>query len=345
MLQPKAPSGPQGIGLAGLGSYVPERIFTNEEWARRVDTSHDWIVERTGIERRRFAAADQTTLDLAEAAARAALTDAGLEPSEIGEIVVATDTPEVYIPDTSAFLQERLGLGEVPAYDLAGSGCAGFLQAVDVARSRVAAYPDRRILVVGVELLSRLMNWNDRETCVLFGDAAGATVVSKGGRVGEILSSDAGTDGSRADILSLEAGGTRLPFSVEGAQRGDHQRVVMRGREVFREAVRRMADSSRRALAAAGLSIDEVDLLVPHQANLRILRAVSRALEIDEERVFVNVQEYGNTGSASVPLALDQARSEGRLHAGDRVLLTAFGAGFHWSSLVLRAGPGIERSE
>lgn len=340
-----SPAGPRGIGLDGLGSYVPERVFTNEEWAGRVDTTCEWIVERTGIERRRFAADDQTTVDLAEHAARRALVDAGLGAADIDEVIVATDTPEVYIPDTSAFLQERLGLGEVPAYDLAGSGCAGFLQALDVARARAAAFPGRRILVVGVELLSRLMNWDDRETCVLFGDAAGAAIVTRGGRLAEILGSDAGTDGSRADILSLEAGGTRLPFSLEGARRGDHQRIVMHGREVFREAVRRMSASCLEVLAVAGLEPGDVDLLVPHQANLRILRAVARALGIAEERVAINVAEYGNTGSASVPLALDQARAAGRMRRGQIVLLTSFGAGFHWTSLLLRAGPGLCRSE
>lgn len=336
---PSAPAGASnpgpGIGLLGLGAYTPERVMENDEWAAHVDTSDAWIRERTGIERRRVAAPDETTVDMAEQAALAALADAGITVEDVDEIIVATDTPEAYIPDTSAYLQDRLGAPEVPCYDLAGSGCAGFLQALDVARSRVLTGKER-VLVVGVELLTRLMNWHDRNTCVLFGDAAGAAVV---GRVEEgrgILAAVAGTDGSKADILGLETGGTRSPFTLEAAQRGLHQEVVMHGREVFREAVARMTAAGAKALEMAGLTLDDVSLVVPHQANLRILNAVARVLELPPEKLFINVQDYGNTGSASIPLALDQARAAGRIHPGDVLLLTSFGAGFHWGALVVR---------
>ena len=328
------------VGILGLGAYVPERVMTNDEWSRYVDTSDAWIRERTGIERRRVAAADQSTVDLALPAAELALADAGLVAHDLDEIVVATDTPEVFIPDTAAFVQQRLGAREVPAYDLAGSGCAGFLQALDVARSRVLAGAAGRVLVLGVELLTRLMSWHDRNTCVLFGDAAGAAVVGASGppgpRAAEILAAVAGTDGSAAGILALEAGGTRVPFSEEVARQGLHHRIDFNGREVFRHAVRRMAQAGREALAKAGRAIDEVALLVPHQANLRILEAVRRELELPPEKVFVNVHEYGNTGSASVPLALWEARRAGRIASGDLVLLVSFGAGFHWASVLLR---------
>ncbi len=323
------------IGLLGLGAYVPERVMTNDEWAQWVDTSDEWIRQRTGIERRRIAADDESTADLAVGAARRALADAGLEPADVDEIVVATDTPEVYLPDTSSFVQLQLGARHVPAYTLGGSGCAGFLQALDVARSRVLAGQER-VLVVGAELLSRLMNWRDRNTCVLFGDAAAAAVVGRGAAAKEILACVAGTDGSRADILMLEMGGTRRPFSQEGAAHGLHRKIVMKGREVFKEAVTRMTEASLAVLARAGRRIEDVALVVPHQANLRIIEAVGKALGTAPERVFVNVQDYGNTGSASVPLALTQARDQGRIAPGDLVLLTSFGAGFHWAAALVR---------
>jgi 3-oxoacyl-[acyl-carrier-protein] synthase-3 len=322
------------IGLLGLGAYVPERVMTNQEWAEYVDTTDEWIRSRTGIERRRIAAADETTASLAVAAAERALADAGLTARDVDEIIVATDTPEVFIPDTASYVQDRLGAREVAAYDLAGSGCAGFLQALDVARSRAAE--GRRVLVIGVELLSRLMNWRDRNTCVLFGDAAGAAVVGEGERAAEIVAAVAGTDGSRADILTLEAGGTRLPLTPDRVARGLHEKIVMKGREVFREAVRRMTAAAREVLEKARVRLEDVALVVPHQANLRILDAVRDALGLSPERLFVNVQDYGNTGSASVPLALWQAREEGRIAAGDLVLLTSFGAGFHWAAVLVR---------
>ncbi|MDX1643905.1 MAG: beta-ketoacyl-ACP synthase III, partial [Thermoanaerobaculia bacterium] len=322
------------IGLLGLGSYVPERVMTNDDWSRLVDTTDEWITERTGIKTRRIADRSQSTVDLAEMAAKRALEDAGLEVDAIDELIVATDTPEVFVPDSAAYLQHRLGLGPVPAYDLAGSGCAGFLLALDVARAR--SRPDRRILVVGVELLTRLMNWEDRNTCVLFGDAAGAAVVGRGDDAVRILAAASGTDGSQADILTLEAGGTRVPFDRDAAEKGLHHAIVMKGREVFREAVRHMSEVSLEVLEMAGLELDDVALVVPHQANLRILNAVAGRLGLDEEQMFVNVDEYGNTGSASVPLALDQARAAGRIQPGDVVLLTSFGAGFHWTALVLQ---------
>lgn len=337
---------PTTVGLLGLGAHVPERVMENVEWSEYVDTSDEWIRERTGIERRRVLADDESTVDLAEAAARVALVDADLTAAEVDEIVVASDTPEVYIPDTASILQDRLGAREVPSYDLGASGCAGFLQALSVARSRVADLdggPPRRILVIGVEALTRLMNWRDRSTCVLFGDAAGAAVVGRldeartGAFTGaEIVAATAGTDGSKADILTLQTGGTRRPFSLEEAEAGGQHDIVMHGREVFRQAVKRMCEASGEVLAKAGLAVADLDLVVPHQANLRILNAVRDRLGLAEDQLYVNVQDYGNTGSASVPLALWEARRRGRVGSGDRVLLTAFGAGFHWAATLLR---------
>lgn len=323
------------IGVLGLGAYVPERVMTNDEWAEHVDTSDEWIIARTGIKTRRIAAEDQTTVDLAAAAAERALADASVTIEEIDEIIVATDTPEVFIPDTASYLQNRLGAREVPAFDLAGSGCAGFILGLDVARSR-AQTGNRKVLLVGVELLTRLMDWKDRATCVLFGDAAGAAVIGSGESAAEILGFTAGTDGTQAEILGLEVGGTRAPFTLDGAQRRDHKRVVMKGREVFREAVHRMGSAAKEVLAQANVVVSDVKLVIPHQANLRIINAVQKTLAIPDDKIHVNVQDYGNTGSASVPLALWEARNQGRIEPGDLVLLTAFGAGFHWAAALLR---------
>ena len=324
------------VGILGLGAFLPERVMENEEWAEFVDTSDEWIRTRTGIERRRVAGATETTVDFSAAAAKRALEDAGAAIDDIDEIIVATDTPEVFLPDTAAHLQHRLGAREVPTFDLAGSGCAGFILGLDIARSR-ARHGERTILLVGVELLTKIMDWTDRTTCVLFGDAAGAAVVGTGEEATEILSFSAGTDGSKADILTLEMGGTRAPVTLEGVQENAHKRVVMKGREVFREAVARMGSAAKEVLDQAGVDVSDLALVIPHQANLRIIRAVQTFLGVPEDKMVVNVQEYGNTGSASVPLALWEARNQGRVKKGDLLLLTAFGAGFHWAAMLLRA--------
>jgi len=324
------------IGILGLGAYIPETIMTNADWEDYVDTSDEWITARTGIKTRRVAADHQSTVDLAAAASERALADAGMTSDDVDEIIVATDTREVAIPDTASYLQQRLGARQVPAFDLAGSGCAGFVLGLDVARSRAISGGGRTVLLVGVELLTRLMDWRDRDTCVLFGDGAGAAVIGPGESAAEMLTFSAGTDGSRADILTLEMGGTRTPFSLDGARRGDHKKVVMKGREVFKEAVARMSSAAREVLSQAGTDISELALVVPHQANLRIIRSVQTLLGIPDEAMFINVDRYGNTGSASVPLALWEARRQGRIQPNDLVLLTAFGAGFQWAAMLLR---------
>lgn len=321
--------------IIGFGGYVPERVMTNEDWSKLVDTTDEWITSRTGIKERRFAADDESTLDLAAIAAERALKDAGLTADDIDEIIVATDTPEVYTPDTASLLQHRLGCRNIPTYDLGGSGCAGFVQALDVARARIHFEP-KRILVIGVELISRLINWEDRATSVLFGDAAGAVIMDSGSGRAEVLAVLAGTDGSKAGILTLQTGGTRHPFTVEAAARGDHQRLDMNGREVFREAVRRMSGVVEDVLDQIGKRLEDVALIVPHQANLRIIDAVGKKLGASENQVYVNVDSYGNTGSASVPLALWEANEEGLIKEGDLVVLTAFGAGFHWAAAALQ---------
>lgn len=319
----------------GFGGYVPERVMTNDDWAEYVDTSDEWIRTRTGIEERRIAAADESTADLAEAAARVALADAGIEGSDLDEIIVATDTPEVYTPDTAAFLQTRLGAGPVPAFDLGGSGCAGWIQAIDVARARIALQP-KRILVVGVELILRLISWKERETCVLFGDAAGAVVMGTEGGEADLLDVVTGTDGSKAEILTFTSGGTRLPFNQAAIDSGAYQHLAMDGREVFREAVRRMSAAVTEVLHRVGATLADVGLVIPHQANQRIIDAIAKNLGVESDRVYSNIARYGNTGSATVPFALWEARNAGRIHPGDLVILTAFGAGFHWAAAAVR---------
>ncbi len=322
-------------GIMGFGGYVPERVMTNDDWAALLDTSDEWITTRTGIKERRIAADHETTATMAAEAAKVAIADAGLEPSEIGEIIVATDTPEVYTPDTASFLQHMLGIGNVAAFDLGGSGCAGFVQAIDIAKSRIATGVDK-ILVVGVELISRLISQKDRATSVLFGDGAGAVVMGVQNVKAKVLSVVSGTDGSKSDILTLATGGSRHPFTLEAAMAEEHRNLVMDGRRVFKEAVQRMSEAVTEVVARVGRTLEDVNLVVPHQANKRIIDAVGSKLKIGEDRVYVNVQDYGNTGSASVPLALWEAVAKGRVKEGDFVVLTAFGAGFHWGAAAVQ---------
>ena len=321
--------------ILGFGGYTPARIVTNDEWAHLVDTSDEWITQRTGIKRRRFVADHESTMTLAADAALVALEDAGLAPADIDEIVLATDTPEMMTPDTAALVQNHLGCRNIPTYDLGGSGCAGFVQALDVARSRILVDP-KRILVIGVEVISRMISMEDRATAVLFGDGAGAVVMGPEPARAEVLGVVAGTDGSAAEILTLAAGGTRNPFNEASLASGDYNRLVMDGRRIFVEAVKRMSEATLDVLDRVGRSISEVSLVIPHQANLRIIEAVRKKLGLAEETVFVNVHEYGNTGSATVPLAMWEAVRDGRIAPGDLVVLTAFGAGFHWSAAAVQ---------
>lgn len=321
--------------IIGFGGYTPQRVITNDDWARLVDTSDEWITQRTGIKRRRFASDNESTMTMAVAAAERALDDASVAAEDVDEIVLATDTPEMMTPDTAALVQHQLQCRNIPTYDLAGSGCAGFVQAIDVARSRIAVMP-KKILVIGVELISRMISHTDRATAPLFGDAAGAVVLGPEPGKAEILDVVTGTDGSAAEILTLAAGGTRNPFGETTFHNGDYNRLIMDGRKVFVEAVKRMSEASIEVLRRVGRSVSDVSLVIPHQANLRIIDAVRKKLGLDEEQVYVNVHEYGNTGSATVPLALWEAVGAQRIKKGDLVVLTAFGAGFHWAAAAVQ---------
>jgi 3-oxoacyl-[acyl-carrier-protein] synthase-3 len=320
------------ISITGLGWHVPERVLTNEDLAQMVDTTDEWIMTRTGIRERRIAAPDEAMTDLALPAARQALEQAGVDPVDIDLIVVATVTPDSTFPTTSALLADQLGAPAAAAYDLL-AGCTGFVYALAQAYGMVAAGLSRRALVVGGDVLSRIVNYRDRSTCVLFGDGAGAVVlefVERGGFLGFEL----GADGAGGVHLSLPAGGSRLPASVETLASDQHY-IHQNGREVFKFATRVLVSSAEQVLAACGLTVDDIDVYVPHQANMRIIDHAVRKLGVPPERVVTNVDRYGNTSSGSIPLALADAVADGRLRPGKVVLMTGMGAGLTWGSGVM----------
>lgn len=323
--------------LTGWGVCVPEARLTNADFERLVETSDEWIVERTGIRERRVAGEGETTATLGIAAGAAALKQAGIRPDDVDLLVLATTTPEQPIPQTSAFVQEGLGL-RCGAFDIS-VGCAGFVYGLITGSMFLVGGGLERVLVVGAETLSRILDYTDRQTCVLFGDAAGAVVLSavRGEDPPGLLAWDLGCDGSASDLIQMRGGGSRLPTSAATVAAGEHC-VKMDGAEVFRRAVRSAVASGSATLERAGVKPEQVDLFVPHQANVRIIGAAAQRLGLDPERVAVNVDRYGNTSAASVPLALAEAADAGRLKGGDLVLLTAIGAGMAWASALLRWG-------
>ena len=314
------------IGITGLGTHVPERIYTNDDLREFVDTTDEWIQERTGIKQRHFAAADEALTDIALPAAAQALERAGVTAASIDLIIVATVTPDMMFPTSSALLADQLGMPDAAAYDLL-AGCTGFMYALAQAYSMLAAGLARRALVVGGDVLSKILDWNDRSTLILFGDGAGAVVleaVDEGGFLGFEL----GADGGGGEYLWLPGSGSRR---FEDADR----LVKMNGREVFKFATRVMVSSAEKLLDECGRSVDEVDVYVPHQANRRIIDHASRKLGIPAEKVVVNVDRYGNTSSGSIPLALADAAADGRLRDGELVLMTGMGAGLTWGSALI----------
>jgi 3-oxoacyl-[acyl-carrier-protein] synthase-3 len=317
------------VSITGLGSHVPERVVTNDDLSTMMDTSDEWIVERTGIRERRIAAPEEALSDLALPAAREALEDAGIEGPDLDLLIVATVTPDMAFPATAAVLADQLGAREAGAYDLS-AGCTGFMYAVAQAYGMLAGGLAQRALVVGGDVLSKIMDWSDRSTAVLFGDGAGAVVMERVGE-GGFLGFELGADGSGGPQLYLPAGGSRTPATEESVAERLHF-VQMNGREVFKFATRVLVSSAEAVLAECGRTVEEVDVYVPHQANVRIIEYATKKLGIPEDRVVIDVDQYGNTSSGSIPLALADARADGRLEAGRLVLMTGMGAGLTWGS-------------
>ena len=322
--------------ILGTGHYVPARVLSNHDLERMVDTSDAWIIERTGIRERRVAAEGEASSDMAAAAARQALDAAGIQATDLDLIIVATVTPDRPLPATAVFVQHKIGArNDCPAFDIAAA-CAGFIYGLSIADRFVAAGAARHVLVIGVELLTRVLNWKDRTTCVLFGDGAGAAVVSASGDTGRgILSTHLYADGSQANALHIPAGGSAIPASRVSVDEGLHY-VHMAGQDVFKYAVRALSSASMTALEANGFTREDVQWVVPHQANMRILDAVSKRVGIGLDRFVLNLAKYGNTSSASIPIALDEARRAGTIRDGDHVLMCALGGGLAWGSALIR---------
>jgi 3-oxoacyl-[acyl-carrier-protein] synthase-3 len=320
--------------ISGTGMSVPEKVLTNRDLERIVDTSDEWITTRTGIRERRIAAAGEPLSKFAVSASRRAIEAAGLEPGAIDLILLATVTPDMPIPATACTIQHELGCGKVASFDMQ-AGCTGFIYALAVARQFLLSERFRNVLVIGGELLSKYIDWQDRTTCVLFADGAGAVVLSSGAAPRGVLSYSMHTDGSMIDFISRIGGGTLHPPSPEMIEQKLHY-IRMRGNETFKMAVRSMEEVCREALNEAGLRPSEVTWLIPHQANQRIISAVGSRLGIPEERCYVNIDRYGNTSAASIPIALDEAVRGGKVNRGDIVLMTAFGAGLTWAASVVR---------
>jgi len=322
--------------IAGWGAAVPEGRLTNADLEARVETSDAWIVERTGIRERRIAAEGETTASLAIAAGAAAIKSAGVTPDAIDLLVVATATPEQPIPHTGAFVNDGLGL-RCGSFDM-NVGCAGFIYGLVTGSALLQAGDLRHVLVIGAETLSRVVDPRDRGTCILFGDGAAAVVLAPTSDDGPgILGWDAGCDGSASGLLGIPAGGSRMPATPDTIDEG-LQYIKMQGQEVFRRAVRAVVDSANRALERAGVSAADIDWFIPHQANLRIIEAAASRLGIDRERTIVNIDRFGNTSAASIPIAMTEAADSGRLRDGDLLLMSGFGAGMSWGSAVLRWG-------
>jgi 3-oxoacyl-[acyl-carrier-protein] synthase-3 len=322
------------VGILGTGSYAPERVLTNEELAQMVDTSDEWITTRTGIKSRRIADEHTATSDLAAEAGRRALADAGVGPDEIDMVIIATATPDMLFPATACVVQDALGLKNACGFDVSAA-CSGFVYSLSIANSLIGSGAYQRVLVIGAETLSKIMDWTDRNTCVLFGDGAGAAVlgvVPEGRGIQSVL---LGTDGSLSHWLNMPGGGSRMPISQKVLDERLHY-IKMAGNSVFKYAVKAMGSAALAALDRAGVTGEDLDLLVPHQANLRIIEAVAERIGVPMSKVLINIDRYGNTSAASVPIALDEARRSGRLKEGNLVEIVVFGGGFTWGSAVLR---------
>ncbi len=315
---------------------VPQQVVTNEDLARRIDTTDEWIRSRTGITERRVAESGVFTSTLATAAGREAMERAGVTPGEIDMVIVATCTPDRPFPATACAVQANLGITRAPAFDIAAA-CSGFVYGMSVATGMIRSGMSRRLLLIAADIFTHLIDWSDRNTCVLFGDGAGAVVLQATEERLGLLSAQIGADGGGETMMAVDAGGTRMPATADLLAQG-RQYVYMNGREIFKHAVREMCDSATRVVEEAGLSLSDISLVIPHQANVRIIDAVTKRLGLPADRVVVNLTRYGNTSAASVPIALYEAVQQGRVKDGDYLLLTAFGGGLTWGSTVIRWG-------
>jgi len=329
MIQPA-----RDVHLIGIGSAAPERILTNKDLEQIVDTSDEWITSRTGIKERRIADPATPASALATEAARRALQDAGVEASELDQIIVGTVTGDRPFPSTACIVQDRLGAKNAFGFDISAA-CSGWVYGLSLATNQIRSGAADTILVIGVETLSKIVDWTDRNTCVLFGDAAGAAVLRSTGAPGGVLAIKLRSDGSLTNLLEMPGGGSLNPASHETVDRRLHY-IRMSGNDVFKHAVRAMESIACEALEMAGLKADELDLFVPHQANYRIIDATARRLGVPMEKVFVNLDRYGNTSAASIPLALDEAKRTGRIKPGNLIAMVTFGGGFTWAASVVR---------
>jgi 3-oxoacyl-[acyl-carrier-protein] synthase-3 len=323
---------------------VPERVMTNDDLAKLVDTSDEWIQSRTGIQQRHIASDEESTASLAVQASLNALEVAGLHPNDLNLIICSTSSPEHIFPATACLVQDRIGATNAGAFDLLAA-CTGFIFALNMGAQAIRSGSVRNVLVIGAETLSRLVDWTDRNTCVLFGDGAGAFVLQAGPQRSGVLSAVMRSDGSGGDLLNLPAGGSRLPASEETVKQRLHY-IQMNGREVFRFATRVMAQATEQVVQAANLTLQDIDLIVPHQANQRIIEASLRSLKISMDRCVINLERYGNTSTASIPIATCEAIQNGRLKAGDKVVFVGFGAGLTWGAALVQWGgpfPGVRQ--
>jgi 3-oxoacyl-[acyl-carrier-protein] synthase-3 len=321
--------------ISGTGSYLPDKVMTNDDWAKLVDTSDEWIITRTGIKERHFAADGETTSDMVTEAAKRAIEDATLRKEDIDIIIVATVSGDNPYPSTGNWTQKKLGIGPIPSFDVS-AGCSGFLYGLILADTLIKSGMAKHILVSGAEIMSRIINWEDRSTCVLFGDGAGAAVLSATTENScGILSTCWGADGNLGDLLIQPAGGSAMPASFETVDNKLHT-VHMKGHEVFKYAVLRMQESAMRAMELANMTGSDIDLYIPHQANVRIINATIKRAGIPREKTYIIIDKIANISGGTIPIALDQARKQGRLKKGDNLLMSAFGAGFTWAGIVVR---------
>ncbi len=322
------------IKIRSTGVYLPDKVLTNADLEKMVDTSDEWITTRTGIKERRIVSKEQVTSDLAVNAARMALERGGLKAEDVDLILVATNTPDTIFPATACWVQKKLGIKEIPAFDLE-AGCTGLLYALIVAESLILSGTARRILLIGADILTKITNWEDRSTCVLFGDGAGAFILEESDDDSGLISHYWGADGSLAELLILPGGGTLHPANEKTVERKLHY-LTMKGNEVFKHAVKRMGESALEALKRAGLDKSQVDYLIPHQANLRIIDATGERLNLPKEKIVANIHKYGNMSVATIPVALHELAEEGKLQKGQIIVMVAFGAGFTWAAAVYR---------